>query len=213
MVKSLFNADSDAPPDSHVHLIRDEIVGVLIFVAVIWVVSLIGFSWEGLKVSLALIPRKLAGLDGIVTMPLVHQGFAHLIGNTVPLVVLLILLAGSRGRTGMIVATIVVINGVLLWLMGSAAAHIGASGLVLGLITYLISSGLFEQRPIPLLISLGVGLFYGSTLFWNLLPVSPDVSWTGHLFGAIAGVIAGYAFASPIKREAEHSSRSAATRK
>lgn len=197
MFKSLFNADANGRPNSHVHLIRDEIGGVLIFVAIIWAVSLIGFSWEGLKVGLALIPRRIAGLDGIVTMPLVHDGFAHLIGNTIPLAILLILLAGSRGRTGSVVATIVIINGVLLWLLGGSAAHIGASGLVLGLITYLISSGLFEQRPIPLLISLGVGLFYGSTLVGNLLPGTPGVSWTGHLFGAIAGVIAGYAFASP----------------
>ncbi len=205
MGKSRFNTDLNNPATLNVHSIRDEIMGVLIFVSVIVAISIAGFVWEGLKNRLALLPRELAGLDGIVTMPLVHQGFSHLIGNLIPLVVLLILLAGSRGRSWLIVVAIVVINGVLLWLMGSAGAHIGASGLVLGLITYLISSGLFEQRPIPLLISIGVGLFYGSTLFWNLLPLSPGVSWTGHLFGAIAGVIAGYAFASPLNAEAEGS--------
>ena len=64
----------------------------------------------------------------------------------------------------------------------------------MGLITYLISSGLFEQRPLPLLISVIVALLYGTTLIWNLLPLSPGTSWTGHLYGAVAGVVAGYGF-------------------
>lgn len=170
---------------------------MLLFVGVIWAVSLAGIFWAPLRSSLALIPREFWGLDGIVTMPFVHQGLGHLLGNTIPLVVLLVLLAGSRGRSWMIVATIVVVNGVLLWVAGGAGAHIGASGLVMGLITYLISSGLFEQRPLPLLISVMVALFYGTTLIWNLLPLSPGTSWTGHLYGAAAGVVAGYAFASP----------------
>ena len=181
----------------NIHSIKEELVGILVFVAVIWTVSLAGIFWEPLRITLALIPRKLAGLDGIVTMPFVHEGLGHLIGNTLPLLVLLALLAGSRGRSWVIVATIVVVNGVLLWLAGGTGAHSGASGLVMGLITYLISSGLFEQRPIPLIISVVVAFFYGTTLIWNLLPLSPGTSWTGHLFGAIAGVVAGYAFASP----------------
>ena len=181
----------------HVHSIKDEIVGVLIFIGVIWAVSVVGFFWEPLRTMLALIPRTFFGLDGIVTMPFVHQGLGHLLSNTIPLIVLLTLLAGSRGRSWVIVIVIVLINGILLWLIGGSGAHIGASGLVMGLITYLISSGLFEQRPLPLLISVIVALLYGTTLIWNLLPLSPGVSWTGHLYGAVAGVIAGYAFASP----------------
>ncbi len=180
----------------NIHSIREEIGGILVLVGIIWAVSVVGFFWEPVRSTLALIPRELRGLDGIITMPFVHQGLGHLIGNTIPLLVLLALLAGSRGRSWAIVATIVVINGVLLWLAGGAGAHIGASGLVMGLITYLISSGLFEQRPLPLLISVVVALLYGTTLIWNLLPLSPGISWTGHLYGAIAGVVAGYAFAS-----------------
>lgn len=178
----------------HVRSIKEEVVGVGVFIGVVWAVSLFGIFWKPLRVMLALIPREFGGLDGIVTMPFVHQGFGHLIGNTIPLFVLLALLAGSRGRSWVIVATIVIINGVLLWLIGGSGAHIGASGLVMGLITYLISSGLFEKRPLPLLISVVVALLYGTTLIWNLLPLSPGTSWTGHLYGAVAGVVAGYAF-------------------
>jgi len=180
----------------NIHSIQEEIVGVLLFIGAIWIVSVTGFFWPTLRTQLALIPREFWGLDGIVTMPFVHQGFGHLIGNTIPLLVLLMLLAGSRGRTGIIVVSIVMVNGALLWLAGGAGAHIGASGLVMGLITYLISSGLFE-RPLPLLISAIVAFLYGTTLIWNLLPLSPGTSWTGHLFGAIAGMMAGYVYASP----------------
>lgn len=183
--------------DQFIHAIRDELIGVLLFVAVIWGISVTGFFWTGLRDALALIPRHVAGLDGIVSMPFVHKNLGHLIGNSIPLVVLLSLLAGSRGNSWLIVAAIVVINGILLWMFGGSGLHIGASGLVMGLITCLISSGLFEQRPVPLAISLGVGLFYGTTLIWNLLPLSPGVSWTGHLFGAIAGVAVGYIFTRP----------------
>ena len=183
---------------SHSHSIKDEIAGVLAFVIAIWVVSIAGFWWKPIVETLALVPRTPSGLPGILTMPLVHKDFGHLIGNSIPLVILLMLLAGSRGRSWLITGAIVVVGGSLLWLFGGSGPHIGASGLVLGLITYLISSGLFERRLVPMIVSLVVGLMYGWTLLWNLIPTgTPEISWTGHVFGAIAGVIAGYAFASP----------------
>ncbi len=132
-------------------------------------------------------------------MPFLHKDLAHISSNTVPLVVLLTLLAGSRARSPVIVTWIVLLGGVLLWLLGrngtpnAPVAHIGASGLVFGLVTFHIAAGILERRPISMLIAVVVGLLYGGALMWNvfrpLLSTNGDVSWEGHLFGAVAGVV------------------------
>jgi membrane associated rhomboid family serine protease len=92
------------------------------------------------------------------------------LSNTVPLFILLVLLAGSRARSWAVVIDIVLLGGSLLWLFGRSADHIGASGLVFGLMTFLIASGYFERRIMPLLIAFVVGFLYGGTLLFGALP-------------------------------------------
>jgi membrane associated rhomboid family serine protease len=109
------------------------------------------------------------------------------------LIVLLTLLAGSRARSWEIVLEIVLLGGLLLWLLGRHANHIGASGLIFGLIVFLILSGLLERRVIPLIVSASVALLYGGTLLSGVLPgLGPHISWDGHLCGAIAGGMIAY---------------------
>jgi len=140
------------------------------------------------------IPRTPIGLVGIPVMPFLHANFHHLISNTVPLLVLLILLSGSRAESWEVVATIVVLGGALLWIFGRPAVHIGASGLISGLTAFLILSGFLEQRIVPLFIAIVVGFLYGTSLLLGVLPrLHSPVSWEGHLFGAIAGGIVAYA--------------------
>jgi membrane associated rhomboid family serine protease len=106
----------------------------------------------------------------------------------VPLTVLLLLLAGSRAQSWYIVASIVLIGGAMLWMFGRPAIHIGASGLIYGLIAYLLVSGITERRLVPMLIAIVVGFLYGGTLASGVLPSwGSQISWEGHLFGAIAG--------------------------
>jgi membrane associated rhomboid family serine protease len=173
------------------HKVREELTGVLIFVAVIWCVFLVGLVLPFSLSSWGLTPRSLFGLVGIPLMPFLHADFAHLLSNTVPLTILLLLLAGSRANSWAIVMLIVLIGGAMLWVFGRSATHVGASGLVFGLIVFLIASGLLEGRAIPLLISILVGFLYGGTLLGGILPdLGSRVSWEGHLFGAIAGGLA-----------------------
>src|SRR6185436_16533406 len=101
--------------------------------------------------------RTVRGLAGILLMPFLHANFQHLISNTVPLIVLLMLLAGSHAKPWMIVLEIVLTSGTLLWVFGRPASHIGASGLIFGLIAYLILSGLLQRRPIPIVVAIIVG--------------------------------------------------------
>jgi membrane associated rhomboid family serine protease len=186
----------NGPTDAR-HSIGEEIKGVAMFVAAIWIVFFIS-SVVNLNAHFALVPRTVRGIPGIIAMPFLHGGLGHLISNTTPLFILLTLLAGSRARSWWIVTSIILLSGILLWLFGTngnstmARAHVGASGLVFGLITFLLVGGFLEKRLGPLLIGLLVGFFYGGTLLFGVLPIQQGVSWDGHLCGAIAGVLVAF---------------------
>lgn len=173
------------------HSIREEFNGVLVFVGVVWLAFaadlILPFDLKAFGVT----PRSLLGLVGIPVMPFVHANLKHLLSNTIPLTILLILLAGSKANSWAIVAYIVLIGGALLWLFGRSSTHVGASGLVYGLIAFLLVSGFLEWRTVPLLISLLVAFLYGGTLLSGIVPtLGSQVSWEGHLFGAVAGGLA-----------------------
>jgi membrane associated rhomboid family serine protease len=165
----------------------DEIEGVLVFLGMPWAVFLVSLAFPGID-RFGVLPRTAAGLVGVVAMPFLHGSFAHLVGNTIPLLVLTAILAASRPHWRSIVAEIVVLSGSLLWVFGRPAVHIGASGLVFGLVAFLIVSGLLERRPSALLVSLIVGFLYGGSLVVGVVPgLHSGVSWDGHLCGAVAG--------------------------
>jgi membrane associated rhomboid family serine protease len=136
-------------------------------------------------------PREVDGLVGIATAPFLHLDFGHLIGNTVPFLLLGAVIALS-GLARVLATTVIValVGGVGTWLVApSDTEHIGASGIVFGYASYLIARGLFSRN----LVHLGVGVIvigvYGSTLLFGLVPTD-GVSWQGHLFGAVGGLLA-----------------------
>ncbi|QTR51120.1 rhomboid family intramembrane serine protease [Candidatus Thiothrix anitrata] len=176
---------------SHVHRIREELPAVALFLLAIWGVFLLDLILP--LERFGLVPRDFGGLLGVVTMPFLHGSFTHLLNNSVPLAVLLTLLAGSRADSRLAVLVVAILGGVLLWLFGRGnAIHIGASGLVFGLAVFLIVSGIRERRFVPLLVSGFVVFTYGTTLLAGILPWQQGVSWDGHLFGGIAGAIAAF---------------------
>jgi len=170
------------------HSVRDELLGVLSFVAFVWCVFIVGQVLPFQLESFGITPRTVRGLVGIPAAPFLHENLAHLISNTVPLTVLLLLLAGSMAQSWVIVVGIVLVSGSLLWMFGRPVTHIGASGLIYGLIAYLLVSGITERRFVPMMIAFIVGFLYGGTLASGMLPSwGSHISWEGHLFGAIAG--------------------------
>jgi membrane associated rhomboid family serine protease len=190
--------------DAARHL-RRELAGIAVFVGVIWAVFIV--NWLVFPIdfnSFGLRPRTLFGAVGIVTMPFLHADWGHLLSNTIPLLVLLALLVGSKARSWETVIEIVLLGGALLWIFGRPATHVGASGLIFGLVAFLIVSGLLERRIIPLIVSLIVGFFYGGTLFWGVLPVgNSGVSWEGHLCGAVAGALIAWLLTRPARAREE----------
>ena len=197
---------------SAAHAVKDEVRGVVVFIGVIWAAFVLDWILPAeLPKWFALVPRSFGGTIGILTMPFVHGDFPHILGNTLPLFILLVLLAGSKAKSWEIVATLIVASGVLLWLFGSTSRHIGASGLVYGLVGYLIGSGLFERRLIPMAVAVIVGLMFGGMTLKGLVPQF-GVSWGGHFFGLLAGVGLAYIMArdSAVPRDtmgASHRSR------
>ena len=161
------------------------------FVAIIWILEIVDiFFLRGRLNSYGILPRHLIGLRGILFAPFLHGGFGHLIANTVPFLTLgwLIMLRETSDFFAVSALTMLV-SGLGVWLFGSPAFHIGASGLIFGYLGFLLLRGFFERSFISILLSLIVGFLYGGVI-WGVLPTQPGVSWEGHLFGFIGGVLA-----------------------
>jgi membrane associated rhomboid family serine protease len=158
--------------------------------------------------NFGLVPRTLRGLTGILAMPFLHGDLKHLLGNTVPLAVTMMLLAGSRANSGGIVILITLLAGSGLWLFGREALHIGASGLVFGLIAFHVFAGIFEKRVQSVIIAIVVGLLYASTVVQGVVPFQRGVSWEGHLIGAVAGAIVALFTARMLKTASQSRQRS-----
>lgn len=162
--------------------------------ALVWAVSLYAFADPDTLYSLALLPRRLDGLPGVIGMPFVHGSWWHLLANTLSLVPLaaIVLFRGVRYYLAT-VAWIVVLGGLGVWLFGREAVHVGASGLVFGLVGFLIVRGLYERALTSLMVSLAIILLYGGTI-WGIVPQGGGISWEAHLFGLLAGGVTARVF-------------------
>jgi membrane associated rhomboid family serine protease len=159
---------------------------------------LLMWALEALDVALdhrldryGIVPREVEGLDGVVAAPFLHVGFGHLAANTLPFVVmgLVIALEGPMRLLG-VTAIVAVVSGLGTWLIAPAdTIHLGASGVVFGFATYLIARGWFNRRPAEIAVGAVVAVLWGGVLLAGLEP-QRGISWQGHLFGAIGGLVA-----------------------
>ena len=178
--------------DRHISTVGDRLGLVCSLLAIAWAVELVDQLLLGRSLDrYGIRPHTLQGLWGILFAPFLHGGFGHLIANSGPFVVLgwLVALRGV-GRFVAVSLIVIVIGGLGVWLFGpSNTVHIGASGLIFGYLGYLLLSGYFEQKPGSILVAVVVGLLYGGAI-WGVLPGQRGISWQGHLFGLLAGVLA-----------------------
>jgi membrane associated rhomboid family serine protease len=164
---------------------------VAVLAAVMWVVEVIDQIAGGDLEQYGIKPHNPDGLVGIVTAPFLHAGFGHLIGNTIPFLVLGVMIALSGlARVATTTAIVAVVGGLGTWVVAPAGTdHIGASGIVFGYATYLIARGVFSRNLLHLGVGVVVIALYGTTLLTGLAPTD-GISWQGHLFGGIGGVVA-----------------------
>jgi membrane associated rhomboid family serine protease len=159
------------------------------FVALIWLIQLLNWALDLGPADFGVRPRQLAGLTGILFAPLVHDGFAHLIANSLPLLVLgtamLYLYPSAALR---VLPAVYLGTGVAVWLFARGSAHVGASGLIYGLVSYIFAAGLIRRDRRAIAASLLVCFMYGA-LVWGVLPIEPGVSWETHLAAALIGLL------------------------
>ncbi|HEY9293915.1 MAG TPA: rhomboid family intramembrane serine protease [Microlunatus sp.] len=159
--------------------------------AFMWVLEIFDQSTGGMLDQYGIHARELDGLPEIFTAPMLHGGYEHLLGNSMPFVVLGFIVAlGGFGRWLGASLIIVITSGLTAWLLTPANTIVlGASGLIMGWLTYIIARGAFDRRPAPIIIGIVVLLFYGG-MIWGVFPSQAGISWQAHLGGAIGGVIA-----------------------
>ena len=162
-------------------------------IVAMWVEELVDVGFHAGFDRFGIRPRELDGLDGIVFAPLLHNGWAHLVANTLPLLVFgfLILLAGVA-RWLAVTAVVWVVGGTGTWLTGQPhSLHLGASVLAFGWLVYLLLRGIFARDASQVALGVILLLVYGGVL-WGVLPGQPGISWQGHLFGALGGAVAAW---------------------
>ncbi len=164
---------------------------VVVVVAVLWLVELLDvLVFDDSLERQGIQPRELDGLDGVLWAPFLHDDFAHLAANTLPLMVLAALvMARSVPRWFRVSLVVVLVGGFATWLMARSGNHVGASGVVFGYLGYLLAAGFFERSLRSVALGVLVAVMYGG-LLWGVLPTTPGVSFEGHLFGLLAGVAA-----------------------
>lgn len=161
------------------------------FIAIFWVVEICDrVIFGGSLDRFGILPHTIIGLRGILFAPFLHGGFAHLIANTLPFLILgwLVMLQETRDFFTVTGITMLV-GGLGTWLFGGSSVHIGASSLIYGYFGFLLLRGYFERNFASIFLSVVVFFFYGS-IVWGVLPSDPRISWQGHLFGFIGGILA-----------------------
>lgn len=158
------------------------------FVVILWLIELVSIVTGFRAIGLGVIPRTISGIPGIFFSPFIHGNYEHLLSNTLPLLVV-----GSgliyfyKEIAWNVLIMIWLFTGFWVWLAARSEAHIGASGLIYGLVCFLFLSGLLRRDTRLLAVSFLVTFLYGS-MVWGILPVDQSISWESHLFGSVAGI-------------------------
>ena len=172
---------------------KKKIISILfipfLFLLAMWLVKIIEVNFQLSFVRYGVYPQTIDGLKGILFSPFIHKDFTHLINNSYPILILGgMLFAIYRKIATQLFIWLYFIAGFWLWVIGRPSFHIGASGLIYALASFLLVSGIIRKNPRLTAVSMLVIFLYGS-MIWGLLPTKEHISWEGHLAGFIAGIL------------------------
>ena len=172
-------------------LFINALVFPFLFTVIMWGVKLIEiqFNLQNIIREFGVSPRDLSGVKGILFAPFIHKDVLHLSNNSLPILILGWFLFFSYKKIAKeIFLWLFFVSGFWLWVIGRPSLHIGASGVIYSLASFLFISGVIRKNPRLTSISLIVVFLYGS-MIWGVLPTKPTVSWEGHLSGMVSGII------------------------
>jgi membrane associated rhomboid family serine protease len=164
------------------------------FTAVLYVVELVNLViLHGGLDRYGIVARTGSGLLGVLFAPVLHVSWQHLAANTIPLLVFgFLAMAGGIGQWIAVTATVWLLSGIGVWLLApGGTVTIGASGIAFGWLAFLLVRGLFNRSFGQILIAVVLLVYWGGVL-WGLVPGRPEISWQGHLFGALGGILAAW---------------------
>lgn len=173
---------------------RHAVVLSAVFVSLLWLLELLDLSL-GLNLSrLGVYPRETQGLPGILSAPLIHGGWLHLVSNSFALLVLGTALWYGYPRAALPLLVLVWLgSGIGVWLFARESYHFGASGLTHGLMFFIFVSGILRHDRLSIALSMIVFFLYGG-MVWTVFPTEPGVSFESHFFGAVMGVTGAFLF-------------------
>lgn len=180
-------SDPDYLENDNSRLRRAFLLAVL-FTAILWAIKSIEILLGLDLVQYGLYPRRVGGLVGIITAPLIHGSVSHLFSNTAALVILgTALLYGYPRSTRIVIPVLYLGTGLGVWLFARSAYHIGASGLTFGALFFIFTIGVLRWDKRAIVLAMVVFFLYGS-MIWGIFPGRPGISFESHLCGAVIGV-------------------------
>lgn len=176
----------------------DNILPKLLFpiavVGIMWIVKIIEVIQNHKFTRWGIFPRDLDGMIGIISAPFIHSDWQHLMTNSLPMLMLVSIIMVFYKRVAYPSYMIItVLTGFLVWLFARDAYHVGASGVVYGLVAFVAWTGIFRRNLKSIILALVILVMYGG-YFHGIIPNKEGVSWESHLFGGMAGIFTAFLF-------------------
>jgi membrane associated rhomboid family serine protease len=184
-------------------LFRQSVIFASYIILILWLVKAVEWGFSANFAHFGILPRHLLGTIGIFTSPFIHGGFLHLLSNSFSLMLLIIILFFFYDRIAMkALLYVYILTGIGVWFIAREAYHIGASGVIYGIASFILFSGLIRKNQSSLALSFVVLLLYGG-MFYGVLPSEGHISWESHLMGLLSGLIVAFILKNEFAGQAE----------
>ena len=179
-------------PEQSLHSFKRRLRWPIVFILIMWLVFFFSIIFHIDLGNWGVFPRHIEGLPGIFTSPFIHANIKHILSNTVPMMGMLTIMVMFYPRVAVkAFLMIYVLTGLSVWLFGRSVYHIGASGVVYGLVAFVFWSGVFRRSLESIVLALIIVILY-TPMFAGILPNQEGISWESHLLGAFVGVFTSF---------------------